>query len=70
MRRGLMVMGGAWWAVSRVVGAGLLGGGRGSVPALLASAVAAALSAPARPQRGAGAVLALDLGAPEPEAHA
>jgi hypothetical protein len=49
-----MVMGGAWWAVSRVVGAGLLGGGRGSVPALLASAVAAGSVRPSPSTEGRG----------------
>ena len=44
-------------------------GGVPCLPCLLAQWLLA-LSAPARPQRGAGAVLALDLGAPEPEAHA
>lgn len=49
-----MVTGGAWWAVSRVVGAGLLEGGRGSVPPWLASAVAAGSVRPSPSREGRG----------------
>lgn len=49
-----MVTGGSWWAVSRVVGAGLLGGGRGSEPALFASAVAAGSVRPSPSREGRG----------------
>lgn len=49
-----MVKGGAWWAVSRIVGAGLLEGGRGSVPPWLASAVAAGSVRPSPSREGRG----------------
>lgn len=54
IRRSLIVTGGAWWAVSRVVGAGLLEGGRGSVPPRLASAVVAGSVHPSPSREGRG----------------
>lgn len=62
IRRGLMVTGGAWWAVSRVAGAGLLEGGRGSVPPWLASAVAAGSVRPSPSREGRGRLAGAGLG--------